>query len=287
MNVNIFTPEADYNTALIQLINVLGQQFAPEQIYCFAKLIQQEELQSVFSAHVLQEQCIYYLLMITENATVTSKKVQQFIDELGAELKVVILVHEQEMLLKKYNQPNGFFMRVLSQGELCYGAPGFKYVQQPKLLNTKKQLGSAIVFWHKRMEMANGFLIAAAQAMDNCQQEICLFLLHHVIEQTCLGLIYVFMNYKAESYSLKHLLYLCACFAKSTLQHFLGCTENEQLLKIIIENYCQTGFQADQDIEIKSVFQFVDLTESFLDLAKSLCEAHFKVLQITVDEQKI
>lgn len=93
------------------------------------------------------------------------------------------------------------------------------------------------------------------------------------------------MDYKAESYNLKQLLYLCACFAKSKLQHFLGCTENKQLLKKIMENYCQAGFQADQDLEIKSVFQFVDLTEAFLDLAKSLCKGHFNALQPAVDGQ--
>ncbi|GGE47934.1 hypothetical protein EV200_104162 [Pedobacter psychrotolerans] len=284
MNVKTHTPEVKTNTILTHAIHLLVQQFAPLQIFCFATLTQQEEVKSVFSPSLLQTQRTYYLLMITECAVVKEKSVQNFIDKACTNCKVIILVQEQDMLLKKHHHANDFFTAVIKCAELCYSRPDFKPVFLPTVLNRKKQLGRVILHWRKRLEVANGFWAAAEQAMGSGKEEISIFLLHHAIEQGCMGLIYVFMHYRPDGYNLKQLLYLCACFSKSTLQHFLGIPENERLLEIIMESFHRINFEINPDLEIKSFFKFLDLTEGFLDLAKSICEAQFKVLQLAVDE---
>ncbi|RZK39062.1 MAG: hypothetical protein EOO90_20115 [Pedobacter sp.] len=268
------------------IIEALVQEFAPLHIYQFAEITNKDKRKSVFCAIHEEEQRIYYLLMITRGSVVDENTVQAFLDRYNL-AKVIIHVCGQETVLKSLEHCGGYFARVIGKGKLFYQGVGTECYDGFSLPNPKKQLGRAIVHWRKRREMAKGFFAAAEQAMEVGNEHVGLFLLHHVTEQACMGLIYVFMDYQVESRNLERLLYLCACFSNRPFQHFLGTVENEALLKIMIKSFSEARYDDTFSLENHSIYRFSELVESFLKLANTLCEERFRVLQVEVDQVKV
>ena len=273
--------------SLNPLIEALVQAFAPLFIYQFAKKVHQEKINSIFCDGKGQRQCTFYLLIITEDGAVMENRVQEFADQTCSAFKVIIQVHPKEMLLRNSHHRNAYFASVLNEGKLCYAAPGLARLLPLELPNTKKRLGRAVVHWRKRKGMAEGFFAAAEQAIECGQEYVGLFLLHHVTEQACMGLINTFMDYHPDTRNLERLLYLCACFSNLPFQHFLGTTENESLLKIMMKSFSQARYNDGFSLAHHSIYRFSELVEGFVKLANDLCEAQFKVLQVEVDQIKV
>lgn len=268
------------------LIGLLVHEFAPLYIYQFAKKVNQEKLNSVFWNGEDQWKCTYYLLMITGGSMALEHQAQEFVNRNCLELKVIIHVHGHETLLRNINHCNGYFARVINEGKLHYVAPGVDCLKPLQMPNIKKRLSRAIVHWRKRKEMADGFFMAATQAAESGHEQVSLFLLHHATEQACVGLIYVFMDYQSDIRNLERLLYVCACFSNRPFQHFLGTADNEMLLKIMMKGFSQARYDQGFSIGNHSIYRFLDLVESFLKLAITLCEAQFNIMKIEVDQIK-
>jgi HEPN domain-containing protein len=278
--------EKQDNNGFTALIELLVQHFTPVQIYRFAKVKQQEQLQSVFAMGGRHKQYVYYLLVVTEGSAVMERSIQDFVDTHYTHAKVVIHAHELQTLLKNSNQSNGFFASVFNQGKLCYTAPGTASLAEFKAPSPKKRLGRAVVHWRKRKEMATGFLEAAERIIEDGHEKIGVFLLHHAVEQACLGLIYVFMDYRPEARDLKQLLYVCACFSKLPLQHFLGTPDHEELLHMMMKSFTKARKQEDFSMADHSIYRFLEVVESFLKLATKLAETEFKTQQQAIDNVK-
>jgi len=110
------------------------------------------------------------------------------------------------------NNGCNFLNRVLEEGVLLFSED-----------NRLKQLGSYIyhpeVFlriqkhWNKRLEHACYFEEKSSICEDNPSNQGRYLLLQQAIQQSCLGLIYVFWEYQPCYYSLPFLLHLCEQFS--------------------------------------------------------------------------
>ena len=265
------------------LIELLVAQFVPLQVYQFAQLEQSETLRSVFST-ANEAQCVYYLLVITAGSEAMENRMQHFVDETYTEGKVIVQAYAQEILHKDIQQCNGFLAAVFNKGQLYYSAARAIGLDGFRPPSPKKWLGRAIVHWRNQSHMADGFLKAAAQAIDSDHDQICLFLLNHAIAKACTGLIYVFMGHQPDCSNLERLLYICACFSKLPLQHFLGTPVNEALLQLMMKSCSRTGEPAGFSLKGVSAYRFLELVEGFLKMANTLSEAHFISLQQGVEQ---
>ena len=145
-------------------------------------------------------------------------------------------------------------------------------------------MGRAIVHWRKRIQMADGFIKAAEQAIESGHEQVSLFLLNQTVEQCCKGLIYVFMGYQPSQYNIENLLKLTACFSKLPLQHFTGTPGNEMLLTVLTKCVEMIGNPSDFSLGNQSIYRFLELVESFIVLAKQMCEMNFKEKQQELDK---
>ncbi|MCX3267204.1 hypothetical protein OQZ29_20755 [Pedobacter agri] len=285
------TPKSTHLTgkrkSLKPLIEAMVQAFAPLYIYQIAKKIHQEKIKSVFCDGKGERQCTYYLFMIVGDSAVRENLVQEFADQTCLDPRVVIRVCPKEVLLQNVHHRNAYLARVINEGKLRYAAPGMERLNDLQLPNLKKRLGRVIVHWRKRKEMADSFFTAADQAIEAGQEHVGLFLLHHVTEQACLGLIYSFMDDQPDCRDLERLLQICACFSNRPYRHFLGCAQTEELLKIMVKGYHQAHQDERFSLGNHSIYRFLELVESFLKLANTLCQDRFAVLQSEVDQVKV
>lgn len=262
----------------------LVAQFKPLQVYQYAQLGQQRQVASSFCAAEQQEETIFYLLVITEGSTRIENGIQDFANQHYAEGKVVVQAHGAAALNQNISQSNYYFAKVLNQGQLLYSANGVLCLEEVPTPRPEKRLAQAKLHWKHRGKMANGFLLAASIALEKDHETVCLFLLHQVIEQACIGLIWVFMGYKSDMHNLRRLLYVCACFSKKPMQHFMGTLENEIMLGIIIRSYSEARYRESFSLENRSAYNFLDLVERFMDLAEELCKEKFEEMEAQLPE---
>lgn len=272
---------AHFNAFLEKLV----AQFKPLQIYLYAELKKQELCNSIFCNVQAQEQDIYYLLIITEGSTRIENGIQGFAYQHYPESRVMIHAHGKETLKCNISQSNFYFTSVLNSGLLLYSADGKLNLEEVPEPKPERRLAQAQVHWKHRGKMAQGFLAAADRVLEEGHESVTLFLLHQVIEQACIGLIWVFMGYKSDMHNLRRLLYVCGCFSKKPMQHFMGTPENDALLSIIMKSYSEARYRESFSLADKSIYRFVELVESFMELAESMCNEKFDALENQLAEK--
>lgn len=174
---------------------------------------------------------------------------------------------------------------MLNQGQLLYSANGVLCLEEVPTPQPEKRLAQAKLHWKHRSKMANGFLLSADRSLEEDHETVCLFLLHQVIEQACIGLIWVFMGYKSDMHNLRRLLYVCGCFSKKPMQHFMGTPENEVMLGIIMRSYSEARYRESFSLENRSAYNFLELVERFMELAEELCKEKLEELELMAKEQ--
>lgn len=266
----------------IAFLETLVAQFKPLQVYQFAQWSRQETCTSIFADTLPQEKIVYYLLVVTEEATRIENGMQEFVNQHYAAAKVIVLAHGQATLKQSPRMCNEFFKAVLRNGVLRYSADGILQHTEEEPINLQSHLDRAKSNWRHRYNMANGFLKAAGNALDNGFYNVCLFLLHQVVEQFCIGIIWVFMGYRSDMHNLRRLLYLCACFSKQPLQHFISTPENDKLLTLMMESYSHARYKNDYTVLDTHAHRLYDLVHGFVELSKELCNTKLEEFEAAV-----
>lgn len=220
--------------------------------------------------------------MITQSPAI-ERHIQSLLAEKVKDITLIVQVFAQEDIYKPGLPHNAFFASVINNGALIYIKEGLPVHPSPEMPNPKKRLAKAIVHWRNRNQMAQGFLAAADQALEQGHERVSLFLLHHATEQLVLGLIYVFMGYRPNPAKLEKLIYLCGCFSHLPLKHFMGTMDNKKLLQLLMESIKMGAEKVEVVLGEPSIYRFLELVESFVVLATNLCDEKFKVLQLELD----
>jgi len=276
---------AHFNAILSQLI----KHFKPLKIYLYAELNKQELCNSVFATTASVAQDIYYLLVITQGSTRIENGIQEFINSHYKEAVMMVLAHGVETLQKNTAYCNPFFSAVFNNGLLLYSADGIMYNSERPVVKPEKRLAEAMSQWCHRCEMAVGFKRSITQVMDDGYYNVAVFLMHQVVEQACIGMIWVFMGYKSDMHNLKRLLYICGCFSKRPMQHFLAHEADECLLGLLMKSYSAARYKDDFTVTEQDGKRLQQLTEGFLAMAKQMCDEKFREMeeaqQVLVVEQ--
>jgi len=277
---------AHFNAILSQLIN----HFKPLKIYLYAEVNKQELCNSVFATSAPAAQDIYYLLVITQGSTRIENGMQEFINGHYKEAIMLVLAHGGETLDKNTAYCNPFFSTIFNNGLLLYNADGVMYNSERPAVNPEKRLAEAVSQWYHRCDMAAGFKRSIDQIMEDGFYNVAVFLMHQVVEQACIGMIWVFMGYKSDMHNLKRLLYICGCFSKRPMQHFLANEADECLLGLLMKSYSAARYKDDFKVAEQDGKRLQQLTDGFLELAKQMCNKKFKEMeeaqQVLVAEQQ-
>ena len=82
----------------IAFLETLVAHFKPLQVYQYAQIAQQTKVNSSFSAMVVQEETIFYLLVITQGTTRIENGIQDFANQHYTDGKIVVQAHGVDAL---------------------------------------------------------------------------------------------------------------------------------------------------------------------------------------------
>jgi len=257
---------------LSYLLQRLVAKYDPLQIYCFHKHQESRNIEGCFMDQIETNNCDYWLLMVTESISRIESAVQDFANAHYQSGKIIMLVHGKESIDKSITEGNRFFAIVLSAGKLLYN----KHFTASML--TAKY--SASIGYHERnrqrfdngISRAEGFLNGAMECFETRKYNICAFMLHQTVEQCCIALIGLHMDYRCDIHNLHRLLMLCRCFSEQPYKLFIPDhaadkilkTEDQNIFDKLVKSYSNARYAIDFKIEESEIRVLIDKVSALM-----------------------
>jgi HEPN domain-containing protein len=284
MNTTTFSTETGKDLDFGKFLSQLSSKFEPLQIFCFHKKSSSQSQFSCFNPEESIHQSNYHLLLITATATRIDYEVQDFANNHYKSGSITVICHSNESVWNAIDANSRFFKTIYSNSLLVYSHDGLlnKAYVEPYLPNSAAT--KALKHYKHRSQLANSFLNCASVALDKGSYEICAFLIHQAIEQTCICSIRVHIAYRSEFHNLNRLLKLCQCFSHKLYDHFFATTESVRLLEIISKSYSGARYKDGFVISKEDATAVHRIATSFIDLSNVMCESKIELLSNEVNQ---
>lgn len=272
MEPQILATVDEHTSYFRSFIKLLAEKFQPLQIYCISKSFSFNGSAGCFKTEAITRKANYCLLMVTETNTRVDHEVQDYTSHMYEDGDITVLCHGKEAIADAIAKNNRFFITAQSKGNLLFSNdgmgmfwPNLKYHPENAALKAERH------FTHHK-SLAEGFLDGARTCLTNQQYNVCTFMLHQVVEQSCIGLIRVFLAYRSEVHNLNRLLRLCNCFSDIPYNWFFtGRIYEQRLFDILVKSYSQARYGRSfivEEIDAKCLYEKVS---TFVALANEMC----------------
>lgn len=137
------------------------------------------------------------------------------------------------------------------------------------------------------MSLATGFLESASGYLSTGKYELCIYMLHQVVEQCCSGLIGVHLAYRSDIHNLYRLLRLCDIFSPALSQFFLQQNEEgRRLFDLMVKSYCGARYQDDFKAGQSDAEKLYSQVAAFLKMAEVICKDKIEALAMDAEVYK-
>lgn len=221
----------------LQLItNIITNAVSVAALYCFGeKHFSISAMGCVLDAHEVQFQTThYYLFLIVKEyqADVAGNLSYLIKEQTHGRCSATVVLHSKKSLRQKEGDQQYFFYQIMNRAQLL-----FKESVKPPYLPFDKTPARnyyrAKIYLNQRIRTTS--FLQEAEGMDGGgATKIHVYLMHLVVEQTCFGLIRLFLGYTPHQYALQFLFELCEYFTPLTAEIFPRETDKDkELLKIL------------------------------------------------------
>lgn len=258
------------------LLQKLVSKYDPLQIYCFHKHQETRNIEGCFMDQIDTNHCDHWLLMVMEDIIRIENAVQDFANAHYESGKVTVLVHGGESIDKSISEGNRFFAIVLSSGKLLYTRQF-----TTSMLNTKYSASIAYNEIKKQrydngISKAEGFLQGAIECLETRKYNICAFMLHQAVEQCCISLIGLHMDYRCDIHNLYRLLMLCRCFTELPYSLFISVhahnrstrTDDKITFDKLVKSYSNARYAPDFKIRKAEIRILIDKVSALIRFSK-------------------
>lgn len=287
METQISLPVFEQKAHFKDFIQSIVQKFQPLQIFCFARNALSEETAGCFFEEQTKYKCNYCLLLVTESPTRIDYEVQDFSNTHYKHGTITILCHGRESIEEAIKANSRFFITVYRVGKLIYSHDGMTNLDFPFCFIPSVAAIKAKKHFDYRLPLAESFLIGASECLNKEQYNVCVFMLHQVVEQTCIGLIRVCQAYRSEIHNLHRLLRLCCSFSYEPIKTFLsGSYEDERLFDILQKSYSGVRYKNSFVVLADDAWLLYNKAVVFIALAKDMCTNKIVQLQQEAEQYK-
>jgi HEPN domain-containing protein len=256
---------------LKEVIFLIIENIAPDQIYVFGNTIFQSVRSHLFNHGKNDEKNTlhYDLLAISSLSNPYSNNIQSIVNEVDG-IRVNLYIHAKEEVIKKIENQNKFFVTVIGNGQIVYSKINlFNKVTISENCDEISR-NQTIAYSTRRIFRATAILKAVELIKDDVF-EVTLSLLAQSIEQACLGLIYNFLGYYPNLYSLPHLLNLCKIFWPDSEDFFpMQTPDDRRLLALLSQSYSELRYTIGKPLEPDDLNEVYARSYSFVIRSEKL-----------------
>lgn len=215
-----------------EVIEVITEHIKTSAVYCFGS----NDMAYSSNRKVYPEQCmhkehlhLYLLVFVSETIENSSNDISDKIKtKTQGALTATILLHHVQSLESLGEDQQFFFWQIMQNAELL-----FQDINNPPYLNIsetpKRNLKLASNYVGSRRNIINTIWDWVYNDDDaSSSDEVKMFALHQIVEQTCLSLIRVFTGYTPSHFAMEHLFSLCEYFSSITADFFPRHTKEDR-----------------------------------------------------------
>lgn len=272
MEIQTFKQESDSEQQFNTLLELLVEKFQPTRIISFGQQRLRNRLKGCFASK--NSEILHACLLICmESCARIDYEIQDFVNHHYQIGQATIVCHGESSIQEQIEANNRFFITVLSKGKYLYTKSGFiDNLFIPKF-NPSNALEKAEKHFSNRMAFAKGFLECARDSLSRGNYNITTFSLHQAVEQSCILLIKVHIDYRSEFHNLHRLLGLCRSFSDEPHRLFLGEKAScRRLFDILMKSYSKTRYSLDFTVSPKDAEELLEKVSSFIELVETMCQ---------------
>jgi len=268
-------------------IKVLADRYKPLYIYCFGELTESSSTAGCFVNHSDCENCRYYLLMVMENESRIEHPVQDYVNTHFQYGSITILVHVKETVTAAMKANDRFFITITNGGKLMYSHDQTITSFQVSAYIPTRAADKAMKHHQRCFDLAKGFLEGAFGYLRTAKYSLCLFMLHQVVEQSCSGMIRVYLSYKSDMHNLYRLLSLCDSFSPGLSKFFLGESgEGRILFDLMVRSYAGARYWDNFQVDQASAEKLSQQVSAFFEIAEKLSLQKIEALALEAELHK-
>ena len=286
MKKQIILPIQSQEKLFSLFIEKLVEKFNPLHIYCFGKIVETSNEEGSFTTTTSKENYQYFLLMVTESATIIEHEVQDFTNKVYQSGAITVLAHSKNAISGAIKANSRFFITIHNTAKIVYSkddqlqpTSSVEFIPTFTVLKAQKK-------YDYHMELAQGFLKSAKECFDHQVFHLSVFMLHQSVEQCCHSLIRVVLGYRSNIHNLNRQLRLCNCFSYEPSQLFLSTAEDRRLFDIMIESYSAARYKDDFKVEKADAEKLLNHVSNFLALTEKICKHKIQMLSAIAEQYK-
>ncbi|PKB18828.1 hypothetical protein [Flavobacterium sp. 5] len=225
---------------LQMLSEIIMESISTSGIYCFGEKKQSQTVQNPFqeTASVQEEHTHFYILVFANEYVINAVTDISDIIKTKTEGRytVTLLLHKATTVQHLAPHQLYFYHEVITKGNKIYEhenvPPNIAFDETPK-----RQIKYLRSHWNNRNIVAETFLRSLRHVDYTDYGFVQESMMHIAIEQTCLGLIDVFLGYRPDHFSLPYLFDLCEIFTPLASDLFPRTTiEDKRLFDLLKAN---------------------------------------------------
>ncbi len=237
--------EKSLQQVIDQVVCLIGQYQLITSLYCFGmrsksntefNMLQHKGNASISNWHL-------YLLLISEELqnNVTANLMDFIQKESQGEITITLLCYSPKQIATANTKHKYFFASIIQSGCLVCGKPydlaDLKLTNLPEL-----DFSSISRYSRTRFKIAGKLLESIPSYLE--QPLIAAYMLHTIIEQFCLGLLYAYLHYHPNHFHIQYLLQLCSLFTNIPERlFFLNPNFPKALQKMLSASYHDLRFR--------------------------------------------
>ncbi|MFD0989795.1 hypothetical protein ACFQ1R_06790 [Mariniflexile jejuense] len=231
-------------------------------------------------------EAVYTLLLVGDKTL--QKDLDDFMEEMYNKMeqrcKVCVIYVTLSNLMERIDIGDNFLTRTIKETPCMY--------KQDNVLSRYSQYGLMYhvsiykeikTIWKHRMKRAK-YLFSVIDVIHDDEEPLSkLAVLHNAMEQICLGLLYVFWEFKPHHYALSYLLHLCSTFTSLPNNIFFQTTFGVQRQYYMLCNASEIiqfkGTNGAYDFGLKDVDKVLKRCKQFLKESHQIGETQLKHLK--------
>ena len=259
-------------------LELLVEKYQPTRIISFGKQSIRNKSKGCFVSRKI-EIVHYCLLICMESCTRIDYEIQDFVNHHYQNGQITIVCHGESTIKEQIEANNRFFITVLSKGKYLYTKSGFIDNQFLPKYNPSKALEKAEKHFTHRISLARGFFECARESLCRGNYTITAFSLHQAVEQSCILLIKIHLDYRSEFHNLFRLLELCRSFSDEPYNLMVGERPScQRLFNILMKSYGKARYTLDFNVSQKDAEELYEKVSGFIELVESMCRIKMETL---------
>ncbi len=264
---------SDFQDAVKAIVSKIN----PAAIICFGHNSCVREMDNCF---VTDSVCSRHfdILIITSG---TTQKATEVIDTIRKffpdNVTIHILIHSESAVRAALLEHHPFFTTVLRDGTMLYKAIELHFEipsDKPQLDEFKK--ARKLKEWKRLFELSDRFLATASDAIGNQYYDLGVFLLHQVIEHSCIASAKAHVGYKLSTHNLNRLIAFVSCYISEVRDVFPNNTKDEkELFDFLRKGYSDVRYKEFYRVPPNIAFSLLERVSEFRDIIEGKFQEEF------------